>query len=124
MSDDEGRRAYRRFRRRGRRPRVFYTSPSPQPIVFQQRTEDALFTQHYLGTEPHRPDKPGNDHCNYGLERIALHAPEDDDPISGRFDLVAVDFELMTKAKPRDLAFDQALGRLRQCALGFANADR
>src|SRR3954471_15971136 len=72
MSDDEGRRAYRRFRRRGRRPRVSYTSPSPQPIVFQERTEDALFTQHDLGTEPHRPDKPGNDHCNYGLERIAL----------------------------------------------------
>src|SRR5205814_9219072 len=58
---------YRRFRRRGRRPRVSYTSPSPQPIVFQ----NALFTQHDLGTEPHRPDKPGND-----FRADPLHDPD------------------------------------------------
>jgi len=81
-----------------------------QQIYFQERTEDTSFTQHDLGAEPHCSDNPGNDHCNYGLERIALHAPEDNDPISGRCDFVAVDFELMTEAKPRDLAFDQALG--------------
>ena len=46
--------------------------PSPQQIYFQERTEDTSFTQHDLGAEPHCSDNPGNDHCNYGLERIAL----------------------------------------------------
>ena len=59
-----------------------------------------------------------------GFSSVMLHAAEDNDAVAGRCDLVAVDSELVAEAQRRDLAFDQALGGLRQRPLGFANADR
>jgi hypothetical protein len=53
-----------------------------------------------------------------------LHATEDDGAVSGRRDLVAEDLELVAEAEIRDLALDQPLGRLRQCPLRLANANR
>jgi hypothetical protein len=53
-----------------------------------------------------------------------LHAAEDDGAVSGRRDLVAEDLELVAEAEIRDLALDQPLGRLRQCPLRLANANR
>jgi hypothetical protein len=55
---------------------------------------------------------------------VILHAAKDNDAIAGRFDLVAEYLELVAEAQGRDLALDQALGRLRQCPLRFADADR
>ncbi len=55
---------------------------------------------------------------------MVLHAPEDDEAVAGRFDLVAIDLEAMAEAEARDLAFDQALGGLRQRPLRLANAHR
>jgi hypothetical protein len=52
-----------------------------------------------------------------------LKAPENDDAVSRRLDLVAKDFELVSEAERSDLAFDQSFARLRQCLLRFANAD-
>src|SRR6188768_2682865 len=82
------------------------------------------FAEHDLEAEPHRADKTGDDDGDHRLERIALHAAEDDDAVAGRCDLVAVDSELVAEAQRRDLAFYQALGGLRQRPLRFANADR
>ena len=55
---------------------------------------------------------------------MILHAPENDDAVAGRLDLVAVDLESVTEAECRDLALDQAFGRLRQRPLRLANANR
>jgi hypothetical protein len=82
------------------------------------------FTEQDLDAEPNGPDKTADDDGNDGLEGVALHAAEDDEPVAGRFDLVAENPELVAEAKGRDLAFDQPLARLCQRALRLANAHR
>ena len=60
----------------------------------------------------------------YGFRGVILHAPKDDDAVAGGFDLVGEDLEPVAEAQSGDLAFDQALARLRQRSLRLANADR
>jgi hypothetical protein len=55
---------------------------------------------------------------------VILHAPENNDAVARRFDLVAINLEPVAEAEAGDLAFDQALGRLRQRPLRLADADR
>lgn len=53
-----------------------------------------------------------------------MHAAEDDETVTRRLDLVVERLETVAEAERGDLAFDQALGRLRQRALRLADADR
>src|SRR5260221_12687757 len=94
-----------------------------KPAARQSTPSRRSFAEHKLDTEPNRPDEPGCDDCNYGLERIALHAAKDDDAVAGCLYLVVEYFKLMTETERRDLAFDQPLARLRQSALRFSNAN-
>lgn len=55
---------------------------------------------------------------------MILHPPKDDDAVSGRFDLVAVELETAADAERGDLALDQPLARLRQRPLRLTNANR
>ena len=59
-----------------------------------------------------------------GVGGVILHAPENDNAVARRFDLVAIDLEPVAETEAGDLAFDQALGRLRQRPLRLADADR
>src|SRR5260370_24437174 len=95
-----------------------------KPAARQSTPSRRSFAEHKLDTEQTRPDEPGCDDCNYGLERIALHAAKDDDAVAGCLDLVVEYFKLMTETERRDLAFDQPLARLRHRSLLFANANR
>ena len=49
---------------------------------------------------------------------------ENNQPVTRRRNLVAEDPESMTEAERCDLAFDQPLGRLRQCPLRLPNTYR
>ncbi len=55
---------------------------------------------------------------------MVLHAAKDDEAVTGRLDLVAIDLELVAEAERGDLALDQPLGGLRQSPLRLANANR
>ena len=46
-----------------------------------------------------------------GFRRVVLHTLEDDDPITGRLNLVLVDAELVTHTEVLDLLLQQPLGR-------------
>ena len=59
-----------------------------------------------------------------GRGRVIGHAPEDDKPVAGRGDTVAVDSKAVRQVQACDLALDQPLGGLRQRLLRLANADR
>ena len=65
---------------------------------------------------------PSSDLIEFG--GVILHAPEDDDAVAGRLDLVAEQPEAAAEPEAFDLAFDQPLGGLRQRPLRLADAHR
>src|SRR5580693_7529756 len=101
-----------------------WLAPGVKPAARQARPSRGSFAEHDLDAEPNRPDEPCDDNCNDGLDSIALHAAKDDQPVAGRFDLVMVYPEPVTQPESSDLALDQALGRLRQRPLCFADTHR
>src|SRR6185437_1878392 len=58
----------------------------------------------------------------YRSRRMILKAPEDDDAVTGRLDLVTEQPEAATEPEAIDLAFDQPLGGMLQRALRLADA--
>jgi hypothetical protein len=60
----------------------------------------------------------------YRVGRVIAHAPEDDQAIPRRLDLVVKQLEAVAEAERSDLAFNQPLRRIRKRTLRLADADR